>query len=271
MSETSCERAGELLVDSWNDDLEPAARRELESHLASCESCREEAARLGEVWRDLGGVGSHAPGEVPSERLRARFYAALAEHQAALGGGRRVRSVARWLAALWPTRPELQMASAAAALVVGIGLGALIFGLNGTRAEIGELRGELASMSRTVGLALLDHQSASERLRGVAWSSHALSDPRTVDALLDVATRDPNVNVRLAAVEALAGRAKQPEVRTRLIASLPAQTAPLLQAAVLELLLGSDPGSLDELRELLDSESLDPGVREEILQSGDPV
>jgi hypothetical protein len=47
-------------------------------------------------------------------------------------------------------------------------------------------------------------QSASERLRGVSWANQVeSSDGQVLAALLDSVNHDPNVNVRLAAADAL--------------------------------------------------------------------
>ena len=127
-----------------------------------------------------------------------------------------------------------------------------------TDAELAELRADV----RTVGLALLDHQSASERLLGVAWSQRGESG-QVVDALLDRVQYDENLNVRLAAVEALRARLDVPAVGAGLAAALERQDAPLLQVTVADALLekgGSD--AIAAVRRMLGREELDPAVRE---------
>ena len=100
--------------------------------------------------------------------------------------------------------------------------------------DIAELRAEV----RSVGLALLDHQSASERLLGVAWAERTENaGPPVVSALLERVADDPNPSVRLAAVEALRSRLDEPEVRASLAAALEQQDAPLLQVTLANALL----------------------------------
>ena len=59
-------------------------------------------------------------------------------------------------------------------------------------------------MRQMVALSLMQEQSASERLRGVSWAMpRAVDDTEVLSALLTTVNQDPNVNVRLAAVDAL--------------------------------------------------------------------
>jgi hypothetical protein len=124
-------------------------------------------------------------------------------------------------------------------------------------------------------LALLDHQSASERLLGVAWAERVGTGPQVVSALLERVADDPNPSVRLAAIEALRSRLDQPDVRAGLTAALDHQDAPLLQVTLANALLQTgDASSVAAVRRLRDSSGLDPAVREYLdtaLQSGGAV
>jgi hypothetical protein len=219
------------------------------------------------LWMRLD---EHATGEhpVPADRLRGRFYRALAEWQA---DARRPSALARfeaWLASFWPQRPLLQLVAAAATLLLGVLVG---LAADGHDAEIGALQAELRSINDRVALSLLDGASAAERLRGVALSSRVLDDPndgpregseRIVDELLRLAGADQSENVRLAAVEALARVADRPPVRRGLAASLPRQDSPVLQVAVADLL--AESGGADgerALHALLAEPDLDPAVK----------
>jgi hypothetical protein len=190
-------------------------------------------------------------GEVPHDRMRARFHAALAAYEAR--GGILERLIAPW----WPGRPSLRAGFAAGVLIAGVLIGRWL--PSPDDGEIAELRAEV----RTVGLALLDHQSASERLLGVAWAQRTAGEPQVVNALIERVQYDPSANVRLAAVEALRARRDRPEVVAGLAAALERQDSPLLQVTLADSLLdtGDDDG-IAAVRRLLDREALDPSVRE---------
>jgi len=73
-------------------------------------------------------------------------------------------------------------------------------------------------MKQMVMLSLLKQQSASERLRGVNWSYQIEQpDEQVLSALLRALDSDPNVNVRLAAVDALQQFARRALVKKGLL------------------------------------------------------
>lgn len=247
----TCERTVELLSDRLAGLLSDDDAARLDGHLGTCAACREEADAIDALWADMGSIED----DVPSERMRARFHAALAAYE----DRARTSTMDRWLERVWPRRPVLQLATAAALLVVGLVAGRAL--PTSTDREIAALREDV----RTVGVVLLGHQSASERLRGVEWAARApaAGDDRAVAALLDTLRNDPSVNVRLAAAEALRSRADRPDVAHALADALDAESAPLMQVTLARVLIesGAD-GAETALRRTLDREGLDPAVRD---------
>ncbi|HVT61422.1 MAG TPA: hypothetical protein VHR45_23865 [Thermoanaerobaculia bacterium] len=276
----TCEQTHELLTDYMTGDLarDPSgAADELSAHLAACAACREEAEGLRELWQTLGRL----PQERPSAALESRFYALLDERIEAAArrdllrrrgpaagarpgeafGARAAAWLERWL----PRRPLAQLATTLAALLIGILVGTRhpAAGGGGSGAEMGELRSEVRSLSQLVTLSLLKQESASERLKGVSFGRADSSDERVLDALLDTVSFDPDVNVRLAAIDALAAVGRRPAVQQRFMASLPKQTSPLVQIAMVDLLLASDGGGARRrLQEIAADSRLDPMVKD---------
>jgi len=259
----SCEDTTALLLDRFKGVASAADERRLEAHLAGCADCRATAESITRLWADLGADDPGAPEHaVPSERMRARFHAALAAYEAS-GAARPWRFLPERLT------PLPLAAAAAALLAVGVAVGhAWPSARDG---DIAELRAEV----RSVSLALLDHQSASDRLLGVAWAERTGTGPQVVSALLERVANDPNPSVRLAAIEALRSRLDEPEVRTGLAAALERQDAPLLQVTLANALLETgDANDAAAVRRLRDSSGLDPAVRDYLdtaLQPGGAV
>jgi len=110
---------------------------------------------------------------------------------------------------------------------------------------------------------LLQGQSPSARLRGVTYSYQVSQpDPQVEQELLHTVNHDPNVNVRLSAVEALAKFAKEPEVRRAIIDSIEVQDSPMVQIALIDLVVQlSDKDAASTLRKLVDDKSADQSVR----------
>jgi predicted anti-sigma-YlaC factor YlaD len=245
----TCEDTTPLLMDRLQGALSQADDDRLAAHVATCSACRTEVDAMTETWNTLGNLDDE---QVPHERLRARFHAALAVYETRDARPRTERLLGR----LWPQQPALQMGLAAALALVGVVVGQQL--PSPVDAEVAELRDEV----RTVGLALLDHQSASERLLGVEWSRRTAQSPDVVNALLERVQYDANLSVRLAAIEALRADLDRPGVVEGLAMALERQESPLLQVALTDALLSADQPAIDAVRSVLGRTELDPAVRE---------
>ena len=227
---------------------------EFAAHIASCEECRNEVSRICGLWQSLDLL----PMEEPSGKLRDRFYEMLGAYRQGLAAAE-ARPAKRW----W-TMPAWQVAAAAALLAVGMGFG---YGVRGdkSRPELAQLREEVTSMRQMVALSLLQQQSASERLRGVSWAYQAEpSDREVLGALVTAVNHDANVNVRLAAVDALRRFAASPETRRAVVDALPTQTTPLVQVALIDLLVDfKDRNAADALTKLAANREVNDGVRQQ--------
>lgn len=246
-----CEDARLLLADYWTGDLRGAEELALETHLAECSACREETSRLQAVWSGLALL----PVDEPSPQLRGRFYEALGAYREG-AQSRRMHWTPAWLAV-----------AASALLAIGAAMG---YGLQPDRTgqEVAELREEVTSMRQMVALSLLQQQSASERLRGVSWAYRAEpSDMEVLSALVAAVNGDSNINVRLAAVDALHAFAGSPLTRKAVLEALPKQNMePLVQVALIDLLVDlKERQAAGELRRLAEDSEVNDGVKERAL------
>ena len=126
-----------------------------------------------------------------------------------------------------------------------------------------ELRGELHQMREMLTLSLMQQQSATERLRGVSGSAQ-IDQPGSeiVGALLDTLMHDPNVNVRLACVDALRRFSRQDQVRRGTIQALNESMFPLVQIALIDYLVETkDKDAVDALRRLSEDSMANEAVR----------
>ena len=254
----NCEGAIDRFLESLTGELDASTSVDLETHLATCATCRESCDGLRALWRDLEAL----PQERPSEALRPRFYAML---HAWRQEQRRRRSLRErlngWLEGWWPRQPLVQFGLALVALMVGLGLGPR---LHRTPSELAQLRTEIQSTRRIATISMLQQQSPSQRLQGVSFS-YQLQDPDAdvIQALLQSLDTDPNVNVRLAAADALGQFPDLPQVRQGLVDSFQRQTSPLVQIALIDqLVLVTDPEVVAMLRRLAQDPELNKAVRQ---------
>ncbi|MGB7624217.1 MAG: HEAT repeat domain-containing protein [Terriglobia bacterium] len=260
-----CDAIRDLFPDFWAEALDENTKADFQSHLANCPSCRDENESLSTVWMKLGEF----PEEGPSAALRPRFYAMLEGYQQGLDQAklsRRWRDAAKdWLGKLSFRRPAFQLGFAAVLLMVGF-LGGYVYKPTASnhRDELAQLREEVHDMRQMVTVSLLKQQSASERLKGVSWSNQVIHpDPELLSALLQTLNYDPNVDVRLASIDALYRFSSEPSVRKALIETLPRQDSPLVQIAVIDLLVQlQERQSIDVLKQLTRDQDLNKVVRE---------
>ena len=245
----TCEETTPLLMDRLQGDISPENEQRLAAHVATCPACRAEVDAMTETWESLGSLDDE---QVPHERLRARFHAGLAAYEERESRHWTERVLGRW----WPQQPMLQMGLAAALALVGVLVGQQLPSQRDT--EVAALRDEV----RLVGIALLDHQSASERLLGVQWSRGTSQAPEVVAALLERVEYDSNLSVRLAAVDALRAHLDNPDVAAGLAMALARQESPLLQVALTDAVLAAKQPDIEAVRGVLGRPELDPAVRE---------
>ncbi len=261
----NCEETKLRLADYWSQTLSERDELAFDAHLAACDHCRADAERLGALWKGLGKI----PMEEPSSAMRTRFYDTLAAFRHGLESAPKVTWRDR-LMALWPKQPAFQMGLSFALLAVGVGIGYMMHAPGAKPAvetesqEVAALRGEVTNMRQMVALSLLQQQSASERLRGVSYAVQVpSSDTEVLSALLKTVNQDPNVNVRLQAVDALHQFGSSPVTRTAVAQSIAKQETPLVQIALIDLLVDlKDKDSAAELSRVASDEKIDAAVRQ---------
>jgi anti-sigma factor RsiW len=260
----NCDEVREQLPDYWTGSLDEAARSQMHGHLAGCSTCRAEAETLGAIWKKLGSI----PEERPGRALRARFEATLEAYMQGLRQAERGPSTSekldKWLEGWWPRQPAFQFGFAMAFLAIGLLVGYSLTRNSSGGGEVARLRQEVTHTRELVALSLLQQQSASERLKGVDWSNRMVQpDPKVLSALLHTVNYDQNVNVRLAALDALHQSTSNDMVRRGLVEALDRQTSPMVQIALIDVLVDiRDQHASGALKDLTQEAGLNPEVRE---------
>src|SRR5262245_29142262 len=86
-----------------------------------------------------------------------------------------------------------------------------------------------------------------------------------LSALLRTVNQDPNVNVRLSAVDALRNFGESPVARKGVTQALTKQSSPLVQVAIIDLLVDlRDRQAIPFLKDLLQDSQTDENVRKRI-------
>jgi len=260
-----CEQIRERSADYLAGELDDKSLAEVRVHLADCPACREELEGLSAIWTKLGVM----PKEQPSGALRGRFYEMLEGYKEGLEKERERQglghTLSNWLGRLMPRRPAYQIALSLVLIAAGLGSGYFLSvrSRSAARTEVAGLKSEVDDMRRIVAVSLLKQASPSERLMGVSWSAR-IDRPgdEIIATLLDTLNQDPNVNVRLAAVDALYLFYDHPVVKKGLLDSLSRQTSPLVQLSLINLLVEiRERRAVEALERLIQDQNLNPKVK----------
>lgn len=257
-----CKKTKQFFPDYLTGDLDKSNVRALQDHIAQCDACRTELEELTHTWTQLGVL----PEQEPSPNLKKNFYTMLESYQEGLNKPGEKFSFDKLVEMIFPRRPAFQVAFAMTILVVGFvgGYFLTLSGQNKYADEVFQLRRQEQQMRQNLSLALLDQSSPSQRLKGITWSASVQDpQPQMLEALLNTLDTDPNVNVRLSAVDALYLFSNDPTVKKGIMASLPKQTSPLIQVALIDLLVElREKRAAESLKKLIQQEKINPAVKQ---------
>ena len=200
----------------------------------------------------------------PSASLDHRFRKMLAREQADWKG------VGWKNFFLWPDfLPRL--ATTFAVLVIGLTAGYFLRPAGNTTpdAEIAALSEQLTGLQEMMMLSLLEKGSATERLKAVNLTQEMSEASRKVTAaLIQTLNEDENVNVRLAALDALKPYASDPAVRQALIQSIGKQESPLMQVSLAELMVAlQEKSAVKEFEKIVDAKDTPGEIRKKLMES----
>lgn len=244
-----------LLIDYLDGKLSETEKHEVEQELAG----NQEALKLFEQLQEVLHAIDQSPEIEPSKSFHQNFELALKGEIESSG-----KVPARNKQVFF--RPVIYRAAAAVLLLVsGIAIGFWINKNQQQEADLQALRKEVEA-TKEMMMAMLDNtQSASQRMMGttVAFKME-VADDQIVGALTKAMNEDPNTNVRLAALEALGKFHQQEHVRKALIASLSTQKDPMVQIALIRLLVEiKEKEALKELHRITNDAELLPAVKDE--------
>lgn len=216
---------------------------------------------LERLWKAMDGL---PPAPEPSVAMHDRFYSTLAEMKRSSRPATGTTSFNFMELFTWR-----RLALGLSIFLMGGIMGYFASPSGEYKMEISALSTEMKDMKAMMMLALLEKPAAQDRLRAVSLSTELPeADTQVIDALVQTLNHDPNVNVRLVTVEALARFGKYPEVREALIQSIGKQTSPMVQIAMANAMVAlNEKNAVDALQELLQKEDLNETVRLKVKES----
>ena len=203
---------------------------------------------------------------LPSKNLKANFLEILEEEKqntvkvVAINSNNTLTNKS-WLASL------LKVAASVAILIAAFSTGRY-FQSEKSEAIIAQIENENLQTKQTAMLSLMQNQSASKRIQGVAYiQDFEEPDSAIINALADRMLHDENTNVRLTALEALSKFASSELVKAAFIAALETEKDPSAQIAIIQNLVKiQEKKAIEPMKKLLQEEDTQPFVKDEINQ-----
>ncbi len=258
--EKNCKETRKLLAQFVTGEVEPDKARQFSLHLDKCRECKKEAGELGLLFDLIDSF----PEETPPINIKNSFYAMLDKEKNKAGIKEDTRGTGNNISFILPARPFwIQLAAGVALLIAGMFSGSIFFPQRvvvESQNEIAALQQDIKEMKQLVVFSLLSQESASERIKAVSYAMDFTEpDLELTEALFNTLNYDPNVNVRLSAIQALSNFASNGQIRSGLIESLEKQDDPMVQIMLINILVGmAEREAVQHFRKMADDqETLD--------------
>jgi hypothetical protein len=257
-----CYEAESLLIDYLDAQLHPSDKEPLEQHLKQCAHCRQ----VLEEYKGLFAAIQSNKAEKPGPALREKFENML-QSELNIESTARIVDVNKEMSTTSVIKmPSLLWRIAASVILIasGIFIGTNITGVSNANNEIAGLKSEVKEMKEALIFNGLTEESASERIKAVSYADEINQpDAKIVKALIATMNEDKNVNVRLAALYAVAKFSDNSGVSDALVASLSKQTEPLMQIALINILTEKKESKAKQpIREILQDKKTLPPVKD---------
>jgi len=235
-----------LLIDYIDGKLTDAERQQVEQEMVR----NENAFRLYEQLKEIIHTIDKSKKLEPSHNLKKQFDEFLATE---------IKASKKETKFIFFQPAFYRVAAAVALLVVGGGIGFWISKQNDEHQRLIAIENELKA-TKVMMMGFIDNQqSASQRLQGINVAlTIQNADEEVVNALAKRMNEDPNTNVRLAALDALSKFHTEPQVRKVLLDALSTQKDPMVQIALIQLMVKMKEKSVvNDLKKIIeDSESM---------------
>jgi hypothetical protein len=245
------EKLESLLIDYIDGKLNEADKKMVEQELIN----NSETYALYEQLREVVNAMDRVASIEPNPRSR-KVFDQLIHDEIRMQKSARVITI----------QPAVYRVAAAIALLIMAGVGGFWVAKNQIQQnELAEIKKEMEATKQMMMSMMSNDQSASQRMTGVSVAyQFAKADDEIVSVLVKTMNEDANTNVRLAALEALGKFQTEPAVRKALIQSLSTQKDPMVQIALIQLLVEmKEKGVLKDLERMTKDKTMMKAVKDE--------
>ncbi|NHF58412.1 HEAT repeat domain-containing protein [Flavobacteriaceae bacterium TP-CH-4] len=250
-------------------ELDQEGRAEFERVLKDYPEYKDEFDSLCHAWERM----DETTVPEPSERMNESFFEML--HAKTQKDKAKPKDLWKGVRSLYYFLWRPQLAYGMLLLTIGLGVG---YFLNPGKTDdsvrtVAVSDAETVEVREQLVLTLLEQSSANKRLQGVnEVNKIQKADEKVIKALLQTLNKDANVNVRLAAIEALINYVENPMVREGLIQSIVHQESPIVQITLADLMVAlQEKKSVESFKTLMRTKELDSSVKQKLENSIDQI
>ncbi|HMJ71637.1 MAG TPA: HEAT repeat domain-containing protein [Cyclobacteriaceae bacterium] len=251
------ERLEGLLIDFIDGRLTEPERKEVKELLNS----DPDVMVLYEQLKQVTTVMDRSSEIKPSNKLYSGFQQMLKEESA--------RENAPKQRQIFFTPAVFRAAAALLLVMTGVAIGYYVNQYNVQQQRLAQIVEENRLLREDMLAQMGDQSSASQRMKGVNVAltyseTERDMDTEVVSTLVKMLNEDKNTNVRLAALDALSKFQREPAVRKELITSLSKQDDPIVQIALIQLMVKmKEKGVLKDLNRIIEDNDAIKPVKDE--------
>ena len=241
-----CEELKALAADYVEGWLDEEQTRQFEQDLANCPEVKEEVRQLTLLQEEF----NNAKGLAVPVSSDAQFY-----HM--LENSNKPSTPANWM----------YVAASIALLLIGGVLGAWISRAGGEGDQMMALQQDVQYMKQLLMTAMLEEQSANDRIKAVSFAEDIYQpDVEVIKVLVNSLNTDRSPNVRIAAANALEKWQENALVRSELVRSMEYQHDPIVQITLINMLIGmKEKSAIKSFKKVAEDEKTEQLVRDQAL------
>lgn len=246
----NCKEVIEILPEYLEKSLNKNDLNMVEIHLSNCKSCTDDLDKL----KMIEGMLSQVNEEEPPKHLEFSIRQMIEDEKKSIKLSLKDRIDQKHI-----SLSIIMKVAAGLLLMITSGfVGYNIKSTGNSSEEVISMKHEMVEMKNLVILSLIKQESASERIKAVSYIKEiSQPDPKLIETLFNTLNTDRNVNVRLAAAQALSKYQNNKDISKGIVKSLEIQTEPLVQIMLINLAVQSgDTDAAPELTKLLQRSDL---------------
>jgi len=241
----NCKEIQDLFIAYQMQDISNEDKDLIENHIKSCNTCEEELQKTISFMTDLNSIEN----EIPSFKIKENFEILLQEE---------IEKETVKVIPLKEKKDWKTFTRVAASIVIIIGT--FLLGKYSNEQKTHQ------NTEQTAMFTLLDNQSASKRILAVSkLEKSSIDDTKIINALINKMFIDENINVRMAACEALTKFSSLETVKNAFLKALEIEKEPAIQIELIQILASiQEKRALVPMKKLLEKEETPNYVKQEL-------